>query len=213
MRQHLLECVERIVKEGNKEFFAEAVVARKRRGGKEVGVAGKQAQTIKKKIKSEPQADSEAVVDRDNNETSKKPTETSNEQESKRTKVKNELTVVSVESVNVDDESDESRKPSTSTSGVNNGDSGDGLSRAAVDEDHCYAVAHGRVKAEYWPEYDNNAATAFTSIQVRPCCWKSYQICPFKFQFGAFPFFNTGLFRSIPNCSFLFTITFCFLGK
>jgi len=165
MRQHLLECVERIVKEGNKEFLAEAVVARKRRGGKEVGVAGKQAQTIKKRIKSEPQADSEAVVDKDNNETSKKPTETSNEQESKRTKVKNELTVVSVESVNVDDESDESRKPSTSTSGVNNGDSGDGLSRAAVDEDHCYAVAHGRVKAEYWPEYDNNAATAFTSIQ------------------------------------------------
>ena len=208
-----MECVERIVKEGNKEFLAEAVVARKRRGGKEVGVAGKQAQTIKKRIKSEPQADSEAVVDKDNNETSKKPTETSTEQESKRTKVKNEMTVLSVESVNVDDESDESRKPSTSTSGVNNGDSGDGLSRAAVDEDHCYAVAHGRVKAEYWPEYDNNAATAFTSIQVRPCCSKSYQIGSFKSQFGAFPLFNTWLFRSIPNCSFLISITFCFLGK
>ena len=30
-----------------------------------MGVAGKQAQTIKKRIKSEPQADSEAVVDKD----------------------------------------------------------------------------------------------------------------------------------------------------
>ena len=39
--------------------------------------------------------------------------------------------------------------------------------RIAIDEDHCYAFKPGRVKAEYWPEYDNNAATAFTSSQVR----------------------------------------------
>ena len=38
--------------------------------------------------------------------------------------------------------------------------------RIAIDEDHCYAFKPGRVKAEYWPEYDNMAATAFTSSQV-----------------------------------------------
>jgi len=167
MRQHLMECVGRIVKEGNKDFLAEAITTRKKKGCKEVGVAGKQAQTIKKRIKSEPQADSETVLDKDSNETSKKLTEVAKEQESKRAKVKNELTVVSVESVVDNDESVEKSKPSSSGTNKAKGDSGDGdgLSRIAVDEDHCYAVAHGRVKAEYWPEYDNNAATAFTSIE------------------------------------------------
>lgn len=37
----------------------------------------------------------------------------------------------------------------------------------AIDEDHCYAFKPGRVKAEYWPEYDlyNTAATTFTATQ------------------------------------------------
>jgi len=37
----------------------------------------------------------------------------------------------------------------------------------AIDEDHCYAFKPGRVKAEYWPEYDlyNTATTTFTATQ------------------------------------------------
>ena len=124
-------------------------------------------QVIKKKIKAEPQIETEVIVEKENTEsvTVKKRkdelvpmlTAISNEQEAKRYRVKNET--VETQELFVDYEVKQEPRP------------GPG-SRLAIDEDHCYAFRPGRVKAEYWPEYDNNAATAFTAIQVS--CHRSY---------------------------------------
>ena len=160
MRQHLEEHVDRLIEEGSEDFIAEPVLARKRRQKDVVGYVCKPT-VIKKKIKAEPQIETEVIVEKENTEsvTVKKRkdelvpmlTEISNEQEAKRYRVKNET--VETQELFVDYEVKQEPRP------------GPG-SRLAIDEDHCYAFRPGRVKAEYWPEYDNNAATAFTAIQV-----------------------------------------------
>ena len=162
MRQHLEEHVDRLIEEGSEDFIAEPVLARKRRQKDVVGYVCKPT-VIKKKIKAEPQIETEVIVEKENTEsvTVKKRkdelvpmlTEISNEQEAKRYRVKNET--VETQELFVDYEVAVKQEPRP----------GPG-SRLAIDEDHCYAFRPGRVKAEYWPEYDNNAATAFTAIQV-----------------------------------------------
>jgi len=161
VRQHLEEHVMALVAQGRDDFMAEPGLARKRRLKDVLGFVVKpQLPVVKRKIKPEPHNETEINIEKENAElTSIKKrkeemvpllSEISNDQESKRYRIKKELS--EREEVDVKQEQYELRAPSKSV-------------RIAIDEDHCYAFKPGRVKAEYWPEYDNNAATAFTSIQ------------------------------------------------
>ena len=172
MRQHLEEHVGRLITQGREDFTAEPVLARKRRLKDFVGFVVKpqpQPQLIKKKIKPEPHIETETNVEKENadmtNIKKRKEelvpllSEISNDQESKRYRIKKERSesqeiLFSDYWCGVKQEVLGQQVPSKSV-------------RIAIDEDHCYAFKPGRVKAEYWPEYDNNAATAFTSSQVR----------------------------------------------
>ena len=171
MRQHLEEHVNTLITQGREDFTAEPVLARKRRLKDVVGFVVKpqpQPQLIKKKIKPEPHIETETNFEKENAEmTSIKKrkeelvpllSEISNDQESKRYRIKKENSesqevMFSEYFSNVKQEQSCQQVPSKSV-------------RIAIDEDHCYAFKPGRVKAEYWPEYDNMAATAFTSSQV-----------------------------------------------
>ena len=173
MRQHLEEHVNCLITQGREDFTAEPVLARKRRLKDVVGFVVKpqpQPQLIKKKIKPEPHIETESNFEKENAEMTniKKRkdelvpllSEISNDQESKRYRIKKESSESQETALFCDYSSGVKQElacqqvPSKSV-------------RIAIDEDHCYAFKPGRVKAEYWPEYDNNAATAFTSSQVR----------------------------------------------
>ena len=179
MRQHLEEHVDQLIKEGNTDFIAEPILARKRRLKEVPPGLIVRPPVVRKKIKSEPAVDLEIIGEKENSEISnvKKRkedlvpmlSEISNDQESKRYKIKKEdVSQESVESVTVEVEVKQEYAKDIRPPGGQSLRSGTGMVRySAIDEDHCYAFKPGRVKAEYWPEYDNNAATAFTSIQVQ----------------------------------------------
>ena len=161
MRQHLEDHVASLIAEGRDDFTAEPSLARKRRLKDVPGFVVKpQLQVVKRKIKPEPHHETEINIEKENAEltcTKRRKdelvpllSEISNDQESRRYRVKKEWG--EAQEVDVKQEHHEVISKSV---------------RIAIDEDHCYAYKAGRVKAEYWPEYDNNAATAFTSIQVR----------------------------------------------
>ena len=175
MRQHLEDHVAELVAQGREDFTAEPGLARKRRLKDILGFVVKpQLQVVKKKIKPEPHLETESNIEKENAELSWSKrrkdelvpllSEISNDQESRRYRVKKGWG----ESQEVDVKQELYEVSSKSV-------------RIAIDEDHCYAFKAGRVKAEYWPEYDNNAATAFTSIQVRPessSAWSSVTYLP-----------------------------------
>lgn len=195
IRQHLEEHVDSLLEKGRDDFTAEPILARKRRI-KDLTTFVSKPQFPKRKmfqIKTEPQNETEPCFEKENADLSyvKKRkedlvpllSEISNDQESKRYRIKKE-TVDTVESqANIETEKavqspgvalpkpvevkqeyidNISRKEVKAPEHSPNSKS----IRIAIDEDHCYAFKPGRVKAEYWPEYDlYNTATAFTSTQ------------------------------------------------
>ena len=185
MRQHLEEHVNKLLQSGNIEFVAEPVLARSRRMKEGTQVTQKpQEPRNKKKIKCEPKFETGANQEKENSEllTQKKRneevvpllTEISNDQESKRYKIKKESEgsdlFVDYVGDNVKTETVDERKNGNIQEGEDDeaGDQEQGPgSRTSIDEDHCYAFRAGRVKAEYWPDYGITSASTFTSIQVR----------------------------------------------
>ena len=182
MRQHLEEHVNNLVQSGNIEFVAEPVLARSKRLKEGTqSVLKPQELKNKKKIKCELKLETGANREKENSEllTQKKRNEEgiplltgrSNDQESKRFKIKNEAEGSdrfvdyvgdSVKEENVDERNVEGAEADEA------GDQEQGPgSRTSIDEDHCYAFRAGRVKAEYWPDYGLSSASTFTSIQVR----------------------------------------------
>ena len=185
MRKHLEDCLDRLVQSGNIEFVAEPLLARNRRLKEGTQLTQKpQELRSKKRIKSEPNIETGANQEKENSEllTQKKRneevvpllTEISNDQESKRYKIKKESEgsdlFVDYVGDNVKTETVDERKNGNIQEGADDeaGDQEQGPgSRTSIDEDHCYAFRAGRVKAEYWPDYGITSASTLTSIQVK----------------------------------------------
>ena len=175
MRQHLLEHVKKLAKDGNKDFVAEPIMARKKRTNHNGVGATVKPQVIRKRVKSEPLIETEVIIEEATTEVPAVDVDMEHNVIETKTKCKVKKEAVEVQdNIAIKKEAVERREVkvqsvtivSDQTAGGSRSETSGG-SRTTIDEDHCYAFKPGRVKAEYWPGYDNNAATAFTSIQVR----------------------------------------------
>ena len=196
IRQHLEEHVDNLLERRRDDFTAEPILARKRRIKDLTTFVSKPQFPKKKtcQIKTEPQNESEPYFEKENADllfVKKRKedlvpllSEISNDQELKRYRIKRES--VDAVDTNVQIETDTAVAQSVEVSSpkpievkqehienmarkevkvVEHSPNSKSI-RIAIDEDHCYAFKPGRVKAEYWPEYDlYNTATAFTSTQ------------------------------------------------
>jgi len=195
IRQHLEDHVDNLMERGRHDFTAEPILARKRRI-KDLTTFVSKPQFPKRKmfpIKTEPQNETEPCCEKENADllyVKKRKedlvpllSEISNDQELKRYRIKKEAVETVESQANVETEEvvqsieiapqkpvevkqeyidNKARKEVKAPEQSPNSKS----IRIAIDEDHCYAFKPGRVKAEYWPEYDlYNTATAFTSTQ------------------------------------------------